>query len=509
MTDGQLEQQIDVARDYLEAHPGDDAVQAYLAMLEDVASERQRATPPIDASQHAAPSEQGNTATGAGGMTSEDQTAAGAGGMAPEDQARWDRQLECVMRRGGCVSGPTALPGGTVTPESIKNANDECRKEGGAEEGDTTWPFITPTEDQCNPLQAPPAAPNLQEGTEVLLTILGVAEAVLVVGAVVAIASASGGTLLPVAMAIVTAVTTPAAETAGATAAGEMLAGTTVALEITGGSAAAAGVSAPVVATGTLAVTAPVASVAAAPTVAQAVVGIEIVEAESVIEGGMVVSQQTGDTTQSSDSQSKDKDEDEDEGVPCLDPSSGAYEIANNSNAKAIINWWADNYISSFKENHENKNGAGTYCSDKKRIAQDRKNFFDAVVRAGQVCTLTVCSPNGSATFGRLTALARGYKAPGEVMHAELTALPNITQQLSDRDIEEGSNGHRIGATLYSVCFDYACDKGPDGCATKLGSWVIANLPGGKFESLNSRDRDSLEKDCDDATKDAVRSQCP
>ncbi len=135
------------------------------------------------------------------------------------------------------------------------------------------------------PAQPPaaPAAPAPGEWTtgEKVAIVVAVVVAVLFVGAVISILS--GGTLAPLALAVITAVT-PVGEAAGGAALGaEALGGATIALEVTGTSAAAATASAPVVATGVLGTTAPAAAaVAAAPAVAPtAVASIAVAESSS------------------------------------------------------------------------------------------------------------------------------------------------------------------------------------------------------------------------------------
>jgi hypothetical protein len=199
-----------------------------------------------------------------------------------EDQASRARQVACVVRLGGC---PSSRDGGIPSSDDIQNYNQQCKEKEGTQ---YTGPDITPTDDECkNPPQAPPPAANLQQegwttGEKVAITVLAVVGTALAVGAVVAIVAASGGTLAPLALAVITAVT-PVAEAAGGAALGaEALGGATIVLEVTGGGAAAAAASAPVVATATLGATGTTAAaVAAAPAVAPAVATIAVAQSSS------------------------------------------------------------------------------------------------------------------------------------------------------------------------------------------------------------------------------------
>jgi len=58
-----------------------------------------------------------------------------------EENCRRARQVECVIRLGGC---PNTRPGGIPEPEEIERYNSECRDETGYQ-----GPAVTPTTDEC------------------------------------------------------------------------------------------------------------------------------------------------------------------------------------------------------------------------------------------------------------------------------------------------------------------------------------------------------------------------
>jgi len=256
-------------------------------------------TPPTDASQPAAqPGPGAPTAT------------------TPEDQAVRDRQVACVVRLGGC---PSSRDGGIPSTDDIQNYNQQCKEKEGTQ---YTGTDITPTDDECkNPPQAPPSTGDQQggwtTGEKVAVTIFAVVGALLVIGAVVAIVTASGGTLAPLALAIITALT-PVGEAAGGAALGaEALGGATMALEVTSTSAAAAAASAPVVATGVLGTTAPAAAVvAAAPAVAPAAVASIAVAESSSAAAATAAALGIGASVTLGSDQTSDK-KDEEDNSPC------------------------------------------------------------------------------------------------------------------------------------------------------------------------------------------------
>lgn len=205
---------------------------------------------------------------------------AGPGGAAAPtaDQAARNRQVACVVRQGGCAS---SRDGGIPSADDIKNYNQQCKDKEGTQ---YAGPDVTPTDEECkNPPQETAPAEAKQEGwttgEKVAVTVVAVVGTALVVGAVVTIVS--GGTLAPLALALITAVT-PVAEVGGGAVVGEAALGATITLEVTGaGAAAAATTLPPVVATATLgAATVPVA-VAAAPAVAPAVATIAVAESST------------------------------------------------------------------------------------------------------------------------------------------------------------------------------------------------------------------------------------
>ncbi|MGC1294353.1 MAG: DUF4157 domain-containing protein, partial [Alloacidobacterium sp.] len=191
-------------------------------------------------------------------------------------------------------------------------------------------------------------------------------------------------------------------------------------------------------------------------------------------------------------------------GLPCPDPASGLLETENNIFSVIAINAMAKAFASFRKDFHEARNGPGTYCSDGVQIKKDRESFAFRVNKAAQVCTLTVCSPDPVGPHGAIIAHAVGTKDPGEFVHAEISALPQIEVQLAIQDPKG-----RIGATLFSICLDLACSgKGPDGCDVKLGEFVAKNLPGGSFQSKRSRNHDQILDACHLAFESAVTDLC-
>ena len=74
----------------------------------------------------------------------------GTSGGGQERSAEWARQLNCVIRLGGC---PNSRPGGIPSPEEIAGYNTECRKE-----STYTGSDVTPTDEECG-TPTPPGTP--------------------------------------------------------------------------------------------------------------------------------------------------------------------------------------------------------------------------------------------------------------------------------------------------------------------------------------------------------------
>lgn len=196
-----------------------------------------------------------------------------------------------------------------------------------------------------------------------------------------------------------------------------------------------------------------------------------------------------------------DEKKDAEAGRKCLDED--ALKTMNNTSGYNIIrNLYGDNYVQFRKDIHEKRKGPVPYCQDNAAIKSDRKEFFFKIDKTFQHCILVVCNKEGS-----VLATAPGVKhasLEGGDTHAEKNALPSIKAQLDAKTAEE-----RTGAQLISTCFDFACNKSADSCEPTLNLFVAANLPGGSFKSLNSRNRPEMEQVCDASFDFSIRKACP
>lgn len=193
------------------------------------------------------------------------------------------------------------------------------------------------------------------------------------------------------------------------------------------------------------------------------------------------------------------KENDKKIGLPCIDVE--VLKGLNNIQGNLLINnLYSDNWVFFRKNVNEDRGGKGTYCTDKAAIANDKRDFFLKIDKTFQHCLVMVCSP-----LGKIIAFSPGIKhasLTGGDVHAELNALPFIKAQLLRNPKDT------IGAKLFSVCFDFACDKSETSCVPQLQKFVNENLPGGSFESNKSRDRNNMKDVCDNAFDDALKSAC-
>jgi chemotaxis protein histidine kinase CheA len=193
------------------------------------------------------------------------------------------------------------------------------------------------------------------------------------------------------------------------------------------------------------------------------------------------------------------KENDKNLGLPCIDVN--ALKVLNNVQGNLLINnLYSDNWVFFRKNVNENRKGKGTYCTDSAAIKADKRDFFLKIDKTFQHCLVMVCSPQG-----KIIAFSPGIKhasLTGGDVHAELNALPFIRIQLLKNPKDT------IGARLFSVCFDFACDKSETSCVPQLQKFVNENLPGGSFQSDKSRDRSDMQDVCDNAFDDALKRAC-